>query len=655
MVNPGPLRVARRADQPVPRPSGIRGRLRSLLSEPTWTRKPEPHVRYGQTFLPGVAVLGRQHLAEARPLLDRADAVRGRRFAFLGRTVGFPGRIEWEPAGLSDAWRVALSGLDDVLPLGVAAALAPTVEARRRWYEVATNLVREWMGAVEPGHGVGWRLPALARRIPNLLYVHALFGAELRVAPPQRRALLESLYAQASALAAALPAQPPDEHLIHAGRALFMAGRFFDGMEARGWLEAGAAVLWTQLREQVHEDGGHRARNPVVQGLVLADYLEIFAVLLGANDDVPVWARKRVKAMADFLARLLHPDDEIPLFHGAALGIARPSVELLATAAIVLHEPELAPPGDLPGVWPLLVTGDAGRRTHVHLPRRREGAEPRALRKTGFYVLPGEPGDLLLLDGGGSPVAGDDNTFGYELSVGGSRLIVDAGVGSEDTAPWREYFRSTRAHNVVTVGDAEQRANGRTPAVSDVHWVVRSGLLYFTGTHDGFARLALDLRLSHRRHVFCLPGRFWLVCDEILGSGTWDLESFVHFHPRVTLAGVCRGRPAFVARRSDTAWAQIVPSGAQEVRLVRGVEEPRPQGWYAARHGERRPAPALSLVRSGRLPHVFGYAIVPRSDTPVELRFDHDAFRLHVRLATEDAEYAMTAVQGDVEIVSRAR
>ena len=89
--------------------------------------------------------------------------------------------------------------------------------------------------------------------------------------------------------------------------------------------------------------------------------------------------------------------------------------------------------------------------------------------------------------------------------------------------------------------------------------------------------------------------------------------------------------------------------------MVEGVEEDRPQGWYAARPGERCPAPVLSLVWTGRLPHVFGYAIVPRSDAPVELRFDHDAFRLHARLATADVEYGITAVQGDVEMTTRPR
>ncbi|HJQ83581.1 MAG TPA: alginate lyase family protein [Candidatus Binatia bacterium] len=627
--------------------------MRSLFSPPAWGKKPEPRVRYGQTFLPGLSVLGRQHVADAKPVLERAEAVRGRRFTYLGRTVGFPGRIDWDPAGLSEAWRVALNALDEVIPLGVAGALAPSADVRRRWYDTGASITREWIGAATPGQGVAWGFSALARRIPNLLYLHAFFGAELRADPAHRRAMLESLYLQTEALAAAVPTHPPDDDMIHAGRALFMAGRFFDGMEARAWLESGASILWTQLREQVNEDGGHCARNPVVHALVLADYLEIFALLLAANDDVPLWARKRVKGMADFLARVLHPDGEVPLFHGAGVGIARPAGELLATAAIVLHEPEMAPPGDLPGVWPLLVVGDAGRRTHAHLARRGPGAESRALRKTGFYVLAGDPGDVMLVDGASPPPDGDDDVFGYELSVGGARLVVDSGIGSEGQGPWAEYFRSTRAHNVVSVRDADQRSNGRVPAVADVHWVVRDGLVYFAGTHDGFARLALDLRLTHRRRIFCLPGRFWLVCDELLGSGEWAVESFVHFHPEATVTGVAHGRQGFVASRSPDASVQVVPAGAQQVRMTGGVGEPRPQGWYAARPGERRPAPVLSLAATGRLPLVLGYALVPRAVGPLDLRFQHDAFRLDAILRAGGTEWTMTVVQGDVELASR--
>jgi len=637
-----PLHVARRAER-----AGLQARLRSLFATPGRGKRLEPRTRYGEPFLPGLAALGRQHLGEARVVLERAEALRGRRFQFFGRTIGFPGRIDWEPRGQPKPWLIALNSLDDLFAAGVAATLAPTPEVRGGWYEVATDLAREWIAGATPYSGVAWEVPALARRIPNLIYLQVFFARELRDDPGARRALRESLYLQAAALAATVGEQPADHWLVAAGRALFLAGRFFDGLEARSWLDAGTALLWGQLREQVNEDGGHRARNPVAHALMLADYLEVLAFLRAANDDAPPWARKSVKSMADFLARLLHPDGELPLFHNAALGVARPARELLATAAALFHEPALASAGELPGVWPLLVLGEAGRRAYANLPRRREAAEPRALRRTGFYVLPGDAGDVMLLDGGTPPPGGDPNLFGYELSVGGMRLVVDAGVGGEEPGPWGDYFRSRRAHNTVAVDAVDDR---RSPEVSDVRWIMRDGLLYFAGTHDGFAHRTPALK--HRRRVFCLPGRFWVIADELLGAGGVEAESFIHLHPDVRLAAVCRGRPVFTAARSPTAQVQIVPAGTHEVRAVHGIDDARPQGWYAARHGERRSAPVLSLLAIGRLPLVFGYALVPRADAPAELVFHQDAFQLRATLRVADREYTMAVVQEEVELVS---
>ena len=629
------------------------GRLRSLFAGAARGSRAEPRVRYSQPFLPGLPALGRQLVHEARATLERAEAVRGRRFTYLGRTVGFPGRIDWEPQGLSDAWRIAFNGLDELMPLGVAAALAQNPEARRRWYDVAAALLREWLAAASPDEGVAWCPAALARRIPNLIHFYVLFTAELRTDPRQRGVFLESLYEQATALAAAVPTQPADHHLVAAGRALFFAGRFFDGMEARGWLETGTKVLWDQLRAQVHEDGGHRERIPAIHAQVLGDYVEIVAFLLAANDDVPIWARKRIKGMADFLTRVVHPDGEAAAFHAMGPGLTRPVPELLAATAIALHEPGLALPGELPGVWPLLILGDAGRRAHAHLPRRREAPEPRALRRTDFYVLPGEGGDVMILDGGTPPADGAGGALSYELSIGGERLIVNPGTAGEEAAPWPAYYRATRAHNVATVDGAEQFTGTRPPAVSDVQWVVRDGMIYFSGTHDGFAHLTLDLRLRHRRRVFCLPGRVWLVCDELLGSGEWDAESFVHFHPEVTVTAACQGRPDFLVTRPGGARARLVLAGSPEVCVTRGLDGPAPQGWHAPRAGDRQPAPVLALTARARLPFVFGYAILPRAAGPATLRFTHDAFRLQATLESEGRAYEFTVVQGDVEMTTR--
>src|SRR5207237_1436612 len=129
--------------------------IRSLrdVARGTWARVPAWRTRAG----------------EAGADVGRAARIGGRRFPYLGRTVGFPGRIDWDPAGLSEAWRVALNGLDELVPLGVAAALAPSPDARRRWYDVACALVREWNAGTERARGAGWSVPAPARRIPHLL------------------------------------------------------------------------------------------------------------------------------------------------------------------------------------------------------------------------------------------------------------------------------------------------------------------------------------------------------------------------------------------------------------------------------------------------------------------------------------------------------
>jgi uncharacterized heparinase superfamily protein len=648
-----PLGVSRRPDVAV-RGLGLPGRLRSLLPVAGWGRKPEPRVRYGQPAIPGLAALGRQPEVELAPWRARAEAVcRGER-SYLGRTLVFDGRVDWQARDRSDAWRVELHALDDLFALGVAAATAPGSDARRPYADAAVALVRDWLAHGSRARGPAWRLPALARRIPNLITMQGFFAAELRADARLRRQLLQSLWGQVEALAALVPAAPQDRWLVAAGKALFMAGRFFDGMEARGWLDTGAGLLWGQLREQVNEDGGHRERDPGVQAAVLADYLDVFAMLLAANDDVPIWARKRVKGMTDFLARLLHPDGDVPLFHGAVLdAVPRPG-DVLATAAVLLHEPGCAPPGSL-GVRPLVAVGESGLRVHAGLPRREPGAEARALRRTGFYVLPGACGDTMILDGGAAGLHG--GPFGYELSVGGARMVVESGAAVDEPGDLARYLEAARAHNVVLVDGVEPRGGMRAPQVSDVQWVVRDGLVYFGATHDGFAAAAAESGIRQRRHVFCLPGRFWIVCDQLLGGGgsePREIESLVHFHPDVALRAVCRGRVAIAAERSDDARLLLVPSGADEIRIQSGVDERPVQGWYADRWGAVRPAPCVALVADGPLPRALGYALVPRADSPIDLALTHDAFHLHVTLRTGTTEVTLSVVQGDVEMQVRA-
>src|SRR5262249_12549453 len=289
------------------------------------------------------------------------------------------------------------------------------------------------------------------------------------------------------------------------------------------------------------------------------------------------------------LARLLHPSGELALGDGGTLAPPHAGRELLAVAAVVLEEPALAGPGDLPGIWPLAILGERGRRVYHGLARLPPSPAPRALRRTGFYVLPGAEGDVMVLDASASGAGGRIGGFAFELSVGGQLLIVGPGAGADDGHPMASYARSPRARNVVLDREALAPLPGRSTSQAQVYWTMRDGLLCFRGPD----RRSAGLR--HRRCVFCLPGRFWIVCDELVGTGSWEGESLLHLHPHARLLAACAGRPAFVAERSDTSRVAIVLASGGEVHVRTGLDGARPQGWYPTRPGEFVPAPTLSV------------------------------------------------------------
>lgn len=650
MAELGQLRIPRRAQALAN--EGLPGRLRAVLARGGWARRREPQVRYGQTFLPGLQAVV-QRRPDLGPSMAVAEAARRRELIVCGERIALGTRIDWSARDRSDPWRIELNGLDALVAVGLAGAVAPSVEERRDWYRVAAGLAREWVDARWRGVSSAWEVPALTRRIPNMIHLAVLFAPELRADPDVRRVLLTSLYQQTEALAAAVAARGADPWQIAAGRTLFMAGRFFDGLEARAWLEAGTTLLWGQLREQVNDDGGHASRDLRWHAFVLAEYLEALAVLRASTEDVPPWGRKRVKGMADFLARLVHPDGEMPLFHGGSMAVIRPAEELLAAASVLLHEPGLAGPGDLPGVWPLLLVGEPGARAFASLARRSRVTTARALRRTGYYILPGAPGDGMVLDGDDPPAGGDRNVFGYELSVGGMRMVVDGGPFGSGPRPWAEHFAGPTAHNGVAVRSL--RDTSAAPpvggAVADVQWLARDGMLCFIGTHENPTGTAPDVR--HRRWVFCRPSRFWVVVDELSGVGEWEMESFVHLHPEVRLRARCQGRPVIMAERGGGARLQVLSAGAAAMEVVSGVESPDRQGWHAPAPGRRRATPTIVLGAEGRLPLLLAYALLPRVDGSAALSVSHDGFHVRTVVELERETCEISALPDDLDVAVR--
>lgn len=387
--------------------------------------------------------------------------------------------------------------------------------------------------------------------------------------------LLASLYNQAVYLYRNLESHHPGNHLLENARALIFAGRFFSGQgEADKWLERGLAIFRRQTPIQVLSDGGYFERSTMYHALMLEAYLDVINILPEgqAEKSLLVDAARR---MSDFLLSVTHPDGNLALFNDSTQEIAPPTAMLL----------------------------DYARRLTGREPRKQD-----SFAETGYFIHDG--GRMyLVIDGG--PLAPDflpshahGDIFSYELSVGGSQFIVDAGVFEYAAGDMRRYVRGTRAHNTVCVDGQDQaefwgsfRVARRYPP-DDVHFVKTGSRSHFQGSFGGYAKLIGD-RIRHRRAISCDDEKGEIAVEDVIeGAGRHLVESCIHLHPEVELT-LEEGRA--VLRRGGVRCA---------VEALNGGSFAVEDSWYCPRFGVKRQNKLLILGGALDLPARLTYRVI---------------------------------------------
>ncbi|MDB5100935.1 MAG: Heparinase N-terminus [Cyanobacteria bacterium RYN_339] len=172
-----------------------------------------------------------------------------------------------------------------------------------------------------------------------------------------------------------------------------------------------------------------------------------------------------------------------------------------------------------------------------------QGSE--AFADAGVYVLAsdrGGPREVLCLADAGPlgflSIAGHGHAdaLSFALNVGGQPVIVDPGTYVYHAEPaWRSYFRSTRAHNTVSVDGEEQSVArgpflwGRRQAKAAVAcWEPSSAGGKLVAHHDGYTRL--PGRVMHGRAFELVDGRL-AIEDTLEGTGQHQIEWRLHFSP----------------------------------------------------------------------------------------------------------------------------
>ncbi len=610
------------------------------------------------------ALLARRFPQERATTLRLADGVCRSRFDLLGyRGLSFGDPVDWHLDPISgkhaplEHWS-RLDPLDaeqygDVKVVWELNRHQPLVRLGQayhatrdeRYAEAAGALLRSWMRDNPPGLGLNW---ASSLEV-SLRLISWCWTLGLVQSSPVVSDVIVQIVPQWLALHAnhiqryTSEYSSPNTHLTGEALGLFYAGVLFP--EIRGsaeWRELGMRILIEQIDRQVTGDGLYFEQSTCYQRYTVDMYLQ-FLILAEANGiEIPPHVGHKVQLLLDSLLALRGPDGRIPRIGDADGGTLLPLVArtagdargTFAVGAAWFGRPDYAwaAGGAAPEVLWLL--GPNGLRTVDDLepapPRRRPSC---VFRDGGYAVMRSaweDDAHQLIFDIGplGCPISaghGHADLLSIQCSTFGEPCLTDPGTYCYGVdGRWRDALRSTSAHSTVLVdGTSQADPSGPfawrdRPQATLRRWRSDARVDYADAEHSAYERLPQPVR--HRRRVVFVKPRYWIVVDDLDGSGAHDVELRFQFG-------------ALTVERREAPWiAAHGPAGAglilgafvhgstldPEVRL--GDVE-RIEGWISPCYGVRLPAPAVLYPVAATLPLRLVSVLVPcRKDGVARLR-----------------------------------
>ena len=342
-----------------------------------------------------------------------------------------------------------------------------------------------------------------------------------------------------------------NNHLIGEAAGVFVATSYFGNLRnASKWRARSREILCREILSQTFPDGGTLEQAIgyhffVLQFFVIAD---IIARATGQNMPESYWSR--LEKMFEFLGILSEGGDGLPLFgdcdDGYVLDLGQDPHDIrewLSVGAALFGRSdfkEWAGGYAEPVEWLL---SEPGRQSFKAIPElQNKTSTSRAFKDSGYYLLQhGEfdsPDRISVvfdcgpLGMGALAGHGHADALSFTLRAFGRDVLVDPGTYDYFSYPkWREYFRSTRAHNTVVIDGRDQSEMlglflwGRRAKADCLSWQPTDVGGKVIGKHDGY--MHLDDPVTHKR-MLDLDGQELVVRDDIIAHGKHEIEVFFH-------------------------------------------------------------------------------------------------------------------------------
>ena len=520
----------------------------------------------------------------------------------------------------------------------VTLALTYRLTGDSRYAEECFAQWEHWQSVNPYLHGINWASSLeLAFRAWSWIWMIRLLADSRAMTGRRRENLTGALAQHADFIAANLSTYySPNTHLLGEGFALYVIGLLFPELRhSETHREAGRKILLEEITKQVREDGSHSEQSTYYHKYA-TDFFLCAAILADRNDcSFPTAYREALGHMVDFMMHSAWPNGSHPMVGDAdggrllPFGVRDPNDHrsTLSTAAVYFERGDLRARAGLFSEVTLWLLGPDAAIQFQKLTPKPPVETSKVFPQSGFVVMRNDwQGDanMLVFDAGPQGMDGCGHGHADALSVvcsaQGTNWLADTGTFVYTASKeWRNYFRSTQAHNSLVVdGEGQAQSSGPfkwinvCPARLE-SWVTLPNLDYACGMHEGYRRLAKPV-VHRRRAVFVKPD-LWFLLDDLSGAGTHSLEFLFHFSPDIQL----RVEEHSCWATKNNCHFLILADPRLSLDTGHGDEGPV-QGWYSRDYGLREPAPVLAGKTHCSVPSRFPWILWPGAPNDARLR-----------------------------------
>lgn len=562
--------------------------------------------------------------------LENARRVLRNEFELIGETYRLPARFSWRTNPSQDKeWQIAHHKHYWAVDLLHAFRTLGSRPFLQKWSE----LISSWLDEMGTGFITQSDAQVEAKRVEHWVYAYALLGQEGIAALPAAllRRFLQRLSDEARYIAGHL--KPTRNHRTFQLFAICLSSIAFPEFDRGGeLLRFGVDELTSNLLTDILPDGVHVELSTHYHQLVLETAVSFLELSRANRIQVSRELEERVARALTFSMHVQWPDGHLPLVNDSDDGC---QAELLRRGARLFGDEEL--------LWGATL-GERGE------PPARPS---RFFDESGYFVLSDGWGcdakgqaarQHVLYDCGrlGDGSHSHYDIFNFCYYAGGRPLVVDPGRYTYDSQPrdgidWRHFFKSTAAHNTVTIDGLDQtRYLSRTKHGPDATVRDREFLL---GERSDFVRarvVSAEYAPVHER-FFLYAGREYLwIVDRIDPVDGREHEAVVRYHLSDLLAdSLSLSEHACGAELTCEGLLLTVNAGAP----VRSSVE---AGWISTSYGTKRPSPVLAVAQRGGSPMFFSSVVATgrAGSMPRVTSIRHDGFVVtDLHGATESGPY----------------